>query len=208
MPPVTVRDASGLVYAAFSRPQDAATGATLPGLLLAVDPARRAIVWTRIGPDQVLAGLPSGVLVADGARTLAIAPDGAVRWSRPFATTADRVIVDARRGRIYAGSAFRSAPVVRALSLRTGATAWRTRAGDRARLLSVGRGGRVYVALDAAGRRAVRGLRLATGATAWQRRTSLPVLGARELAGGAVAIAAGNQFAGSSGGRMTLIDTR
>jgi outer membrane protein assembly factor BamB len=160
------------------------------------------------GPDPGSGRLPSGVLVVEGGRTLALAGDGRVRWSRPFATEPGRVVVDRRRGRVYVGSAFRSAPVVRALSLAPGATAWRTRAGERARLLSVGRGGRVYVGIDAAGRRAARGLRLATRARVWEHRTSRPVLGVRELAGGAVAIAAGYEFAGSSGGRLTIIAHR
>ena len=66
-------------------------------------------------------------------------------------------------------------------------------------------GGRVYVAVDATGRRAVRGLRLATGATAWERRTSLPVRGARELAGGRVAVSAGQQFRPTTSDRLTVL---
>jgi outer membrane protein assembly factor BamB len=114
-------------------------------------------------------------------------------------------VVDGGRGRIYLGRSGAGAPGVTAIDARTGAQLWRTRPGDRARLLSVGRGGRVYVAVDATGRRAVRGLRLATGATAWERRTSLPVRGARELAGGRVAASAGQQFGPTTSDRLTVL---
>ena len=74
--------------------------------------------------------------------------------------------------------------------------------------MSVGRGGRVYLAVDAPGRRAARGVRLASGSTVWQHRTGQPVLGVRELVNGTVAISAGSGYAGSSGGRMAIIDPR
>lgn len=205
---MTVRDGTGLIHAAFAAPRDAVGGGTLPGVLLTVDPVARAIVATRVGPTQVLAALPAGVLVAEAGRIVALSPDGSERWSRPFTTRPSQVLVDAARDRVYVGPAFDGVPVVRALSLSTGATLWRTATADRARLMSVGRGGRVYLAIDAPGRRAARGVRLANGSTAWQHRTAQPVLGVRELVNGTVAISAGSAYAGSSGGRMTIIDPR
>ena len=117
-------------------------------------------------------------------------------------------MVDAARDHVYIGPRVGDVPVVRALGASTGATLWRTRTSDRARVMSVGRGGRVYLAVDAPGRRAARGVRLASGSTVWEHRTSLPVLGVRELVNGTVAVSAGNRFAGTSGGRMTLLDPR
>ena len=42
-------------------------------------------------------------------------------------------------------------------------------------------------------------------ATAWERRTSLPVRGARELAGGHVAVSAGQQFGPTTSDRLTVL---
>ena len=208
VPPMTVRDGSGLIYTAFDGPRDAVGGATLPGVLLTVDPTARAVVGTRVGPTEALAALPAGVLVAEGDGIAALAADGSPRWSRPFTARPSQVLVDAARDRVYVGPGFDGVPVVRALSLATGATVWRTATRDRARLMSVGRGGRVYLAIDAAGRRAARAVRLADGATVWQHRTGQPVLGVRELVNGTVAISAGSGYAGSSGGRMAIVDPR
>lgn len=205
---MTVRDGAGLIYAAFAGPRDVVVGGALPGVLLIVDPVARAIIGTRAGPTQALAGFPSGVLVAEGGRIVALGPDGSERWSRPFSTRPSQVLVDPAHDRVYVGPALGGVPVVRALSLSTGVTAWRTATADRARLMSVGRGGQVYLVIDAAGRRAARGVRLADGSTAWQHRTGQPVLGARELVNGTVAISAGSAYAGSSGGRMAIIDPR
>ncbi len=152
--------------------------------------------------------MTSGVLVAEGGDILSIGPDGADRWSRALATTPDQTVVDAARDHVYIGPRVGDVPVVRALRASSGATLWRTRTSDRARVMSVGRGGRVYLAVDAPGRRAARGVRLASGSTVWEHRTSLPVLGVRELVNGTVAVSAGNRFAGTSGGRMTLLDPR
>ena len=138
VPPVTVSDAAGILYTAFPFPTDAATGATAPGLLMAVDPAARAI----------------------------------------------------------------------AFDVATGATAWATAPGDRARLLSVGRGGRVYVAIGRPGHTAIRGLRLRDGATAWQRRTNQAVQGASERADGTVAVSVGWPSGSWPDDRLTLLDPR
>ncbi len=209
VPPMAVRDGAGLVYTAFDSPRSVVVG-PVPGLLMTVDPVNRSVVRTRIGPRQVLAGLTSGVLVTEGDRIVAIGPDGADRWSRTLSTSPEQTIVDPARDRVYIGRSIGgSGPVVvRALAASTGATVWRTRGGDRARLMSVGPGGRVYIAVNATGRRAARGVRFATGATVWEHRTSLPVLGVRELVNGTVAISAGNRYAGTTGGRMVIIDPR
>ena len=208
VPPMTVRDGAGTVYAAFDSPRSVVVG-PVPGLLMTVDPVNHSVVRTRIGPRQVLAGFPSGVLVAEGDRIVSIGPDGVDRWSRTLSTSPEQVAIDPARDRVYIGPRLGSNPVVvSALTASTGATVWRTRGGDRARLMSVGPGGRVYLAVDATGRRAARGVRFTTGATVWEHRTSQPVLGVRELVNGTVAISAGARFAGTSGGRMAIIDPR
>jgi outer membrane protein assembly factor BamB len=209
VPAMTVADGGGLVYAAFDLPVEAGTGTRQPGLLMAVDRVTRAIRWTRVGPAEVLAALAPGVLVREGAGVTVYAPDGSVQWSRPVPTAQSvsprHTGVDAVRGQVYLGRRGGGAPGVTALDIATGAQVWTTRPSDRARLLSVGRGGRVYVAIDAAARRAVRALRFRTGATAWERRTRLPVRGARELAGGRVAVSAGNEFAPMRSDRLTVL---
>ncbi len=207
VPPMTVRDGAGLVYAAFDSPQSTTAG-NVPGLLVAVNPATRAVVWTRVGPHQVLAGFTSGVLVTEGDRIVSIGPDGTDRWARRLRATPDQTVTDPPRDRVYVGPSGSGAPVVTAMSAATGAVAWRTRPADRARLMSVGRGGRVYVADGATGRLAARGMRFASGATVWRRSTDLPVLGVRELVNGTVAISAGNRYAGAFSGRMTIVDPR
>ncbi|MGE0026925.1 MAG: PQQ-binding-like beta-propeller repeat protein [Thermoleophilia bacterium] len=208
VPAMVVRDAGGRIYGAFELPIEVATQRRLDGLLIAMDPVSRTIQWEREGPTQVLAALPSGVLAADADGVTAYGSDGAELWHRSV-TTGQRVtprstIVDAARGRVYLGRAGGGAPGVTAVDLATGAQVWKTRPSDEARLLSVGRGGRVYVAIDARGRLAVRGLRLATGATAWQLRTNLAVYDALELAGGRVAVSAGNRFAPTTADRLTV----
>lgn len=211
VPPITVRDRTGVVYAAFALPVDRATRSTAPGLLVAVDPVAATILWTRVGPSQVLTALGAGVLVAEGAGITAIGPGGATLWSRPLAAgqrvaPAD-VAFDALRSRIYIGRSG-GVPGVTALRAANGSQVWRTRLVDRARLLSVGRGGRVYIAVDRAGRPAVRGLRLRDGATVWQRRTRARALSAAELVNGTVALSIGERFGRSSQDRLTLIDPR
>ena len=212
VPPMTVRDGAGVVYAAFSAPLDRASGNRLSGLLMAVDPDARTILWTRIGPVQALTALGSGVLVGRDGGIAAIGPGGADRWTRPL-PPGQRVspagaIFDAARDRLHISRSGGGAPGVTALVASTGAQAWRTRPRDRARLLSVGRGGRVYLAVDATARRAIRGVRFADGSTAWQRRTSQEVRGARELADGTVAVSAGARFSSGSADRLTLLDPR
>lgn len=206
-PPMVVRDGAGGIYAAFAF-------ARVPGtpqyvdLLIAVDPVARTILWERQGPAGALAGLPDGVLVAEGDGVTAYDPGGAMRWHRalpghglaPAATG-----VDAVRGRVYVGGSVAGSSGVTAIDLATGAVRWATRPADRARLLSVGRGGRVYVAIDASGRRGVRALRFRDGATAWQRRTGLPVLDALELADGRVAVSAGRRYAPTRADRLTVL---
>jgi hypothetical protein len=207
VPSMAVRDDAGLVYAAF--PFARAPGTQDPvDLLMAADPASRTIRWRRIGPEQALAALPSGVLAAGDGDVTAVGPDGGVLWRRGVAAgqrlTPRDTIVDARRGRAYLGRVD-ARPGVTAVDLATGAQLWKTRPSDRARLLSVGRGGRVYVAIDAPSRQGVRGLRLATGATAWRLRTGLPVRDALELAGGRVAVSAGRQYAPTTADRLTVL---
>jgi hypothetical protein len=213
VPPMTVRDRAGLVYAAFEAPTDRTTGRRLlhSGLLMAVDPKARTILWTRVGPTQVLTGLGSGVLVKEAAGITAIGADGSVTWSRGLSdrqrVVPGRVVYDAARGRVYIGRVLGSAPPgVTALVARTGAQVWRTRPADRASLLSVGRSGRVYLAIESTGRRAARAVEFADGRTVWEWRTSLPVLGARELVNGTVAVSAGTPYAPSRADRLTLLD--
>jgi hypothetical protein len=215
VPPMTVRDGAGVVYAAFVAPTERATGQRLwqSGLLMAVDPATHAILWTRVGPTQVLTGLGSGVLVSEAGGISAIGADGGVRWSRGLSSrqrvVPQQAVYDAARGRVYIGRAYGSEPPgVSALVVSTGAQAWRTRPRDRASLLSVGRGGRVYLAIDSPDRRAARAVRFADGRTVWEWRTSLPVLGARELVNGTVAVSAGNRYAPGRADRLTLLDPK
>ena len=109
VPPMTVRDGAGLVYAAFVAPTERATGHRLlqSGLLMAVDPTTHAILWTRVGPTQVLTGLGSGVLVNEAGGISAIGADGGVRWSRGLSARQRVVpahaVYDAARGRVYIG---------------------------------------------------------------------------------------------------------
>jgi hypothetical protein len=215
VPAMVVQDAGGRVYAGYTFPVEVATRRQIPGLLMALDPATRAILWQREGPTQALAALPDGVLEAEGGAAFgtggavaAYSSDGTLLWRRGV-PSGQRVaprdtVVDARRGRIYVGRVD-TTPGVTALDLATGAQRWKTRPSDRARLLSVGRSGRVYVAIGAAARRGVRGLRLATGVTAWQLRTGLPVRDALELAGGRVAVSAGIPFAPTTRDRLTVL---
>jgi len=215
VPPMTVRDGAGVVYAAFVAPTERATGRRLlhSGLLMAVDPTTHAILWTRVGPTQVLTGLGSGVLVNEAGGISAIGADGGVRWSRGLSArqrvVPAQAVYDAARGRVYIGRiSGADPPGVTALVASTGAQVWRTTPRDRASLLSVGRGGRVYLAIDSPGRRAARGVRLADGRTVWELRTNLPVLGARELVNGTVAVSAGTPYAPSRADRLTLLDPR
>ncbi|HMN97802.1 MAG TPA: PQQ-binding-like beta-propeller repeat protein [Miltoncostaeaceae bacterium] len=209
VPPMAVRDAGSRIYAAFRFPTEVATQRRVPGLLIAIDPVTRTLLWEREGPGEALAGLPSGVLVAEDGGVTAYGADGTVRWRRGVpphqAVAPGDTVVDAARGRLYLGRIRGGTPGVTSLDLATGAQLWKTRPSDQARLLSVGRGGRVYVAIDAAARRGVRALRLATGATAWGWRTSLPVLGARELPGGLVAVSAGQRYAPTRADRLTVL---
>lgn len=215
VPAMAVADASGRIYAGYAFPVEVGTRRQIPGLLMALDPATRTILWTREGPPEVLAALPSGVLVAEGGASFgtggavaAYAADGTVLWRRGVpagqGVAPSTTLLDARRGRIYLGRVV-STPGVTAIDLATGAQAWKTRPSDRARLLSVGGGGRVYVAIDAKARQGVRGLRLATGATAWQLRTGLPVRDALELKNGRVAVSAGRQYAPTTADRLTVL---
>ncbi len=212
VPPVTVADHAGLVYAAFASPVERSGGRAVPGLLMAVNPSARAIIWTRVGPTEALTALGAGLLVSRDGGIAAIGPDGADRWVRGLPpgqrVSPDGALHDAARGRLYISRTGAGAPGVTALVAGTGAQVWRTRPRDRARLLSVGRGGRVYLAIDAPSRRAVRAVRLADGAVAWERRTSVEVRGARELANGTVAVSAGARFASSSSDRLTVLDPR
>jgi hypothetical protein len=216
-PPPTVRDGAGLIYAAF--PSPAPDGApvsepALSGVLMAADPVSHSILWTRVGPRRALAGLPSGVLVADPDRIVSIGPDGKERWSRPIPMTSRyTVIVDAPRDRVHVSSDIGETDlhIVRALKLSTGATVWHTRPADRAGLKAVGRGGRVYLAVPSKGRHAVRAVRFATGATVWQRPSRLPVYGVLELANGTVAIASQEQEDDGvtvPDARLTIVDPR
>ena len=203
-----VRDDAGRVYAGLGLRHQLPSGVTRPGRLIAVDPGTRAILWTRPDLDEVLTSLGSGVLASRAHGVVSVGPDGAERWSRPLAprdaVAPATTVHDARRDRLYLGRT----TGVTALVASTGVQLWRTRPSDRATLLSVGRGGRVHVAIGATARRGVRGLRLADGSTAWQRRTGLPVLGARELANGSVAVSAGIRFAPTKGDRLTLLRPR
>ena len=215
VPPMTVRDGGGLLYAAFVAPTERATGRRLfqSGLLMAVDPTTQTILWTRVGPTQVLTGLGSGVLVNEAGGISAIGADGGVLWSRGLSDRQRAVpaqtVYDAARGRVYISRIIgHEPPGVTALVASTGAQVWRTRPADRASLLSVGRGGRVYLAIDAPGRRGARAVRFADGRTVWEWRTSLPVLGARELVNGSVAVSAGTPYSPSRADRLTLLDAR
>ncbi len=211
VPPMAARDAAGIVYVAFADPARASGGEPAPGLLMAVDPSARAVLWTRLGPTEVLTGLDEGVLVSENGGITAVGPDGVARWARPLAAgqrvRPAEVVNDAPRGRVYVGRTGGARPGVTALDAATGAQAWRTRPADRARLLSVGRGGRVYVAVDRPGLRAVRAMRIA-GGVAWERRTRIPALSARELADGTVAVSAGARYGHGSDDRLTLLDPR
>ena len=180
VPPVVGRDDAGLVYAAFERPTERATGATLPGRLIAVSPVTRTILWGRTGPSTVLTAMGSGVLTVDQGRLAAYRADGSVLWTRPIPAgqlvTASTVAYDGRRGRVYIGR-LRGAPGVTALDAATGTQLWRTPTRERARLLSAGARGPVYVAVNTPGATAVRAVRL-SGATKWRRGTGRLVLGA------------------------------
>ncbi len=207
VPPNVVRDAGGLVYAAFRDPTEIATGRRAEGLLAALDPAAGGIRWTREGPVEVLAALEDGVLVQEGQAVAAISAGGAVRWTRPIPArqfvTARDTAVDGRRGRIYLGRRGVT-PGITAIDAATGAAIWRTPPGDFARLLSVGRSGRVYAAIDRRGRQGVRGLRLASGGVAWERRTGLPAYDALELADGDVAVSAGVRYGPTTRDPLTV----
>lgn len=215
-PPLTVRDGAGLIYAAF--PDAVFDGApvsepTLSGVLMAADPVTHAIVWTRVGPREALAGLPSGVLVSDPGRIVSIGPDGTERWARPISVRGpSSVIVDAARDRVYASSYIGETDrqVVRALKLSTGATVWRTGTSEGASLMAVGRGGRVYLAISSKGRNAIRAVRFANGARVWQAASRLPVRDVLELTNGTVAVS--SQDHGDDGlepvSRLTVIDPR
>ncbi len=215
VPQMTVRDATGIVYTAFSHPRrESAPQAVGPtGLLVAVDPAARRILWTVEGPQEALTGLSSGVLVSEPGGVAAYRADGSVAWRRAVpdgqGVSPSSVVHDPARGRLYLGrpAVTRGAQQgVTALTAATGAQVWRTRPADRARLLSVGRGGRVYLAIDRTGAMAVRGVRLTDAATVWERRTSSRVESAQELVNGTVAVSAGTPYGGP--GRLTLLDPR
>jgi outer membrane protein assembly factor BamB len=203
---MAVADSAGIVYAAFDAVAEAATGVGRPGVLMAVDPVAKAALWTRTGPRAVLTGLASGVLAWENGRITAFDAAGGVRWTRPVAggVSPAGTAFDPARGRVYlGGDRFRG---VMALDAATGDLIWRTRARDRADLLSVGRSGRVYVAIHRPGRRAVRAVRLTNGSAVWERRTRMPVLGAHELANGTVAVSAGTVY--TANGRVTLLRPR
>ena len=60
VPPMAVGDADGVVYAAFRFSVEIATGRVADGVLMALDPATRTILWQREGPEEALAALPVG----------------------------------------------------------------------------------------------------------------------------------------------------
>ncbi len=214
--PMTVRDAAGVVYAAFITPTPIREprGASVPGILVAMDPVARRILWVVEGPATALTGLTSGVLVEQDGGLAAYRPDGTVAWRRAIpageVVTPRTVVHDPARGRLYVGR-LRPSPGaggqgVTALDPATGAQRWRTVPGDRARLLSVGRGGRVYLAIGRPDRLAVRAVRAADGAAVWQRGTRLRAQSARELVNGTVAVSAGDPL--GRPGVLTLLDPR
>lgn len=209
VPPMTVRDGTGLVYTAFEGPVPAAGPSAAPaGILLAVDPRTRKIAWTRTGPTQALVGLSSGVVVQEEGRIVALGADGAERWSQPLSTSPDQVIADPLRDRLYVGTPGEER-AVHALSVATGATLWQTAGRDQALLLSVGRSGRVYLSTYAPSGPTARAVRFSDGATVWQRRTNSLVMGMRELTNGTVAISvAPGLRARTQVGRMVIVDPR
>lgn len=222
VPAMTVADARGIVYVAFRNPvPGVVVGRAISGILVAVDPVARTILWVAEGPFQALTGLTSGVLVAEPGGIAAYRADGTVAWRQAIPLGQEvvpgTVVHDPYRGRVYLGRLPAGPPVsvpgVTALDAATGAEAWNSPVGDRARLLSVGRGGRVYLAVDRAGGvsetalRGVRAVRWSDGRAVWERRTRLPVQGARELVNGTVAISAGDP-SGSGPGVLTLLDPR
>jgi hypothetical protein len=216
VPPMTVRDGAGVVYTAFAYPRRESAPLTwVPsGLLVAVDPVARRILWTAEGPLQAVVGLPSGVLAAEPGGIAAYRGDGSVAWRRAVPEgqylAPASVVHDVDRGRLYLGRLGieeRSPRGVTAVLAATGAQLWRTRPADRARLLSVGRGGRVYLAIDRARAVAARAVRGSDGVPVWERRTRLPVQGGRELVNGTVAISAGDR-SGIGPGVLTLLDPR
>jgi outer membrane protein assembly factor BamB len=208
VPPVVVRDDSGMLYAGLGFGTEVSSGVVRRGRLISINPVTRAIAWTRPDLPAVLVALRSGVLAVREGGIVSVGPDGADRWSRALApkdlvwpaTTA----YDATRDRLYLGRT----TGVTALVASTGVQVWRTRPSDRAELLSVGRSGRVYVSIGASARRGVRALRLTDGSTAWQRRTRLPVRDALELADGSVVVSAGTSYPTTAVDRLTRLRPR
>ncbi len=210
-PPMIVRDGAGLVYAALS-PAIAPSGAPAPGLLMAMDPVTRTVVWSLAGPTQVLAGLPSGVVVAADGGVGVVGADGAWRWHRRIPTYGARITpgataADPARGRLYVGREGGGRRLVTALDLADGVVVWETPASLRARLLSVGRGGRIYLSIGRPRQLAVRAVRFRDARTVWERRTPAPVMSARELRNGTVAVSFGFGFRPRED-RLTLLDPR
>ncbi len=228
-PPMTVRDRRGLVYTSFlfnagntsERPRPGDTG-----LLTAIDPGTRQILWTKQGPGAVLTGLATGVLVGETdwsdtyARpgVVAYRRDGSLLWRRDLPqgemVSPATVAYDARRGRVYLGRVGYGPGArpgvgvgVTALDVHTGAEVWSTTLADEARLLSIGPGGRVYVSVGT-GSMTLRALRLRDGSTAWERRGRQYVSSAVELRNGTVAVSLGGPIGSPALHRLTLLRPR
>ncbi len=214
--PATAVDGDGIVYVAFAGRHPIPTGTSgvqvRPGLLVAVDPVARRIVWTAVGPLDVLAGLGSGVLVRTDEGFAAYRGDGTVAWRQslpPGEVVVGAAIHDPVRGRVYVGRSRESGDTrrgVTAFDAATGRQLWRTAPVLDATLMSVGRGGRVYLAIERPDKTSVRAVRGADGGAVWQRRTALPVWSVQELLNGTVAVS----MVGPPGGRgrLTVLDPR
>lgn len=198
-------DRSGTVY--VTAPGRNTAAGTAPTRTMAVDAATGVLRWRRLD-GTALAGLDHGVIMGDGQNLIAYAADGHELWRARGIT--GRVVVTSGTGRIYVGTS-RSPPFgdgrrVIALDVATGVRLWATPSAETSTLMSIDSRGRALVAVRRDRLFSVRALG-ATGRPVWRLNTATEVVGARELAGGTVAVSVtGLHFAG--GGLLLNIDAR
>ena len=182
-----VRDAAGGIYSSFG---DRFVGATVPQRMIALTPTGQ-LRWEAPGAAP-LVGLETGVLASRFEEGLvAFTVDGSVLWTaRGLVQGLWSMTYDRPRQRIYAsrGSAASEDSMVIALDSLTGNELWRTAERDHARLVSVdASSGVVYVAIDRLRQRGLKAIG-PDGRGRWQFDTTTPVVGARRLSDGTVAL--------------------
>ncbi len=170
---------------------------------VALDARTGSLRW-RLTNALAIAGLGEGLIAIRDNDIVAYAGDGQERWRRP-GSPVRIVLVDPVAGRVYVEqsdvAAYGQSRQVVALDAATGRQLWSSPADTMSKLVSIDGRGNVIVANRAPACPTQNGAACrivgdqfsvaalgSAGAEVWRRETATEVVGARELAGGTVAV--------------------